>query len=139
MAYTHNHGKHYLILDRTNWKLGSQHINVLMLSVAHDGIAIPLFWINLGRAGNSNTTQRIALINKYINAFGIDNIAGLLGDRDFIGKDWFKYLLKHKIAMYIRIKDNAQIPNSKGISVPVKQLLYRLNYREVTILRDINV
>jgi len=78
-----NNGKHYLIIDRTNWKLGKQDINVLMLSVAHEGVAIPLFWINLGRSGNSNTAQRIQLINKYIEAFGSDTIAGILGDREF--------------------------------------------------------
>ena len=134
-----NNGKHYLIVDRTNWKLGKQDINVLMLSVAHEGIAIPLFWINLGRSGNSNTTQRIELINKYIEAFGTDNIAGLLGDREFIGKEWFEYLLKHKIALYIRIKDNTKIPNSKGMLVPVKQLFHGMHYGEIKILRNINV
>ena len=134
----HN-GKHYLIVDRTNWKLGKQDINVLMLSVAYEGIAIPLFWMNLGRSGNSNTTQRIELINKYIEAFGTDNIAGILGDREFIGKEWFKYLLKYKIALYIRIKDNTKIPNSKGKLVSVKQLFYGLNYGEVKILRALDV
>jgi len=78
--------KHYLILDRTNWKLGKQNINVLMLSVAYGGVSIPLFWTNLGRAGNSNTPQGIELIDRYINTFGSEHIAGVLGDREFIGK-----------------------------------------------------
>lgn len=32
-----------LILDRTNWKFGKIHINILYLAVAHNSIAIPLF------------------------------------------------------------------------------------------------
>ena len=32
-----------LILDRTNWKFGRTHINILYLAVAHGAIAIPLF------------------------------------------------------------------------------------------------
>ncbi len=32
-----------LILDRTNWKFGKKHINILFLAVAHHRIAIPLF------------------------------------------------------------------------------------------------
>ncbi len=32
-----------LILDRTNWKIGKIHINILYLAVVHSGIAIPLF------------------------------------------------------------------------------------------------
>jgi hypothetical protein len=32
-----------LILDRTNWKFGKVHINILYLAVAYGTIAIPLF------------------------------------------------------------------------------------------------
>ena len=32
-----------LILDRTNWKFGKVHINILYLAVARHSIAIPLF------------------------------------------------------------------------------------------------
>lgn len=32
-----------LILDRTNWKFGRQHQNILYLAVAHKGVGIPLF------------------------------------------------------------------------------------------------
>jgi len=32
-----------LVLDRTNWKFGKLHINILYLAVAHKSIAIPLF------------------------------------------------------------------------------------------------
>ena len=33
-----------LIMDRTNWKFGKVHINFLVLSVKHKGIAIPLLY-----------------------------------------------------------------------------------------------
>jgi len=32
-----------LILDRTNWKFGKTHCNILYLAVAYQGTAIPLF------------------------------------------------------------------------------------------------
>lgn len=32
-----------LIFDRTNWKLGKEHRNILYLSVAYKGLSIPLF------------------------------------------------------------------------------------------------
>lgn len=32
-----------LILDRTNWKFGKKHCNILYLAAAYQGIAIPLF------------------------------------------------------------------------------------------------
>jgi len=39
----HNLPKWTLILDRTNWKFGKIHINILYLAVAHKSLAIPLF------------------------------------------------------------------------------------------------
>jgi len=128
-------GSHYLIIDRTNWKLGKKNINVLMLSVAYHGIAIPIFWKNLGRAGNSITAQRIELMNKFIDKFGTACISGPLGDREFIGKDWFNYLMENKIPFYIRIKENALVTNSRGKDVAVRQLFRGLKRGEIKILR----
>jgi hypothetical protein len=34
-------GPWYLTLDRTNWQFGRCHINVLMLGIAHRGVAVP--------------------------------------------------------------------------------------------------
>lgn len=31
-------------MDRTNWKLGTSNVNILVLAVAHQGMAIPLLW-----------------------------------------------------------------------------------------------
>jgi hypothetical protein len=55
-----------LSMDRTNWKLGKRHLNVLMLSIVSPGITFPLMWIVLakqgkGKAGNSNTAERIQI------------------------------------------------------------------------------
>ncbi len=36
--------KVYFIIDRTNWYWGKQKINVMMLSVAYEELAIPLLW-----------------------------------------------------------------------------------------------
>ena len=46
--------KIYLTIDRTNWYWGKQKINIFMLGIAYEGIAIPLFWICLPKAGSSN-------------------------------------------------------------------------------------
>ncbi|GGR23337.1 hypothetical protein [Deinococcus ruber] len=36
-------------------------------------------------------------------------IAGLLGDREFIGKKWFRFLNKAKVAPCIRLKGNTKV------------------------------
>lgn len=72
--------KVYLTIDRTNWYWGKQKINIFMLGVAYEGIAIPLFWTCLPKAGSSNIKEQKALINRFIKSFGSLPILGLLGD-----------------------------------------------------------
>ena len=55
-----------------------------------------------------------------IKLFGTTCIAGLLSDREFIGKVWFEYLIKNKIPLFIRIKSDTKVPNSHGKIISVK-------------------
>ncbi len=86
--------KRTLVLDRTNWKIGGRHINILVLAVATRRSQAPLMWIVLDRAGNSGAPERTQLMSRYIAAFGKDSIKMLLGDREFIGEDWLNWLMK---------------------------------------------
>ena len=54
-----------MALDRTNWKLGKVHINILMLGIVWNGVCVPLFWMLLPKAGNSNTDERIKLLQHF--------------------------------------------------------------------------
>ncbi len=104
-------GPWYLTLDRTNWRFGRHEINILMLGIAYRGVAIPLLWTLLPKAGNSNTTERIALMERFLALFGRERIAALLADREFVGQAWFTYLQRQQIPFRIRIKHNTLIPN----------------------------
>lgn len=111
-----------LTLDRTPWKLGKININFLVLGVAYRGIAFPLYWPTLVKQGNSNTPESITLIQRFITVFGRERIACLIADREFIGRDWFSYLIENKILFRIRIKCNTGVSNSRGVDVPVENL-----------------
>jgi len=100
-----------LVLDRTDWKFGKKHINILTLGVNIKGLAIPLAWISLGRAGNSKTADRISLLSRIINEI---KIKSLTADREFIGEEWFKFLLNSNIPIYIRIKEDTQVLSKNG-------------------------
>lgn len=54
-----------------------------MLSLCYEGIAIPLFWTLLKKAGSTTAQEQIDLISRFINLFGKEAIQGLLGDREF--------------------------------------------------------
>lgn len=77
-----------------------------MLCVNYMGIGIPVYWICLEKRGNSNTEERIELLDAFISIFGQKRIKYLLADREFIGEKWFKYLKKRKIPFYIRVREN---------------------------------
>lgn len=109
--------KFAIILDRTNWKFGKKDCNILYLAIAYKGIAIPLFWLVLEdkKKGNSDYNDRIKLIKLFIDEFGINRIEYILGDREFIGKNWVEWLKIEKISYCLRIKENGQyISSARG-------------------------
>ena len=103
------HGKVQLSMDRTNWKFGTTDINILMLGVVYKGVAFPLLFSLLPKRGNSNTTERIKLINRYIHLFSIETIECLVADREFVGQHWLAYLNSNNIRYYIRIRNNFKV------------------------------
>lgn len=127
-------GKWYLTIDRTNWQWGKSDINILTLAIAFKGIAIPIYWELLDKKGNSDTPERISLLKRFINRFGQNCIAGVLADREFIGGDWFSWLLKTKINFYIRIKKNLLTTDSRGRLIHVDALFRGLKATEERIL-----
>ena len=83
-SYMFSFDKVQLTLDRTNWKWGKRNINILMLAIVYRGIAIPIVWTLLNKRGNSDTKERIALIQRFISIFGKDRIVNVFADREFI-------------------------------------------------------
>ena len=98
-----------LSIDRTNWKFGKTNINIFMLGVAYKGLAFPIMFTMLNKRGNSNSQQRIDLLNRFISLFGSDCIDCLVADREFVGDKWFEFLNKNKIRYYIRIRNNFKV------------------------------
>lgn len=100
-----------LTLDRTHWKFGKAEINFLVLGIAHRGMAVPIFWSVLDKAGNSDTAERSALMERFIEVFGVSRVAALLADREFVGQDWFLWLQRQGLPFHQRLKRNTLVPN----------------------------
>ncbi|NML91289.1 hypothetical protein HHL26_19805 [Sphingobium sp. TB-6] len=49
--------KKCLVLDRTNWKIGSTDVNILMLAIVTRRFRVPLLWSMIGHQGCSDTDQ----------------------------------------------------------------------------------
>lgn len=99
-----------LSLDRTEWQFGQTTYNILVLGVVHQGVAFPVVWTFLDKRGNSNTQERIDLIEQFLAVFPSAEIAYLAADREFLGQDWFRYLLRYpSIAFRIRIRESEKL------------------------------
>ncbi|MFO1349909.1 MAG: IS4 family transposase [Gammaproteobacteria bacterium] len=123
-----------LTLDRTNWRLGRVEINLLVLAVQYQQMALPLLWTVLGKAGNSNTAERRTLMERFIGIFGRARIAYLLADREFIGGQWLEFLRREGIGFRIRLKADALLSTARG-QRPVLACFQDLAVGERRVLR----
>ena len=99
----------YLIMDRSNWKIGNKNVNILTTGGLLQGAFIPIHWLQLNKRGNSNIDERIKLLDyleELYQVFG-KSVKGmtLLADREFLGVDWLKYLCSKKISFVIRMRE----------------------------------
>ena len=99
-------GPYDLAMDRTNWKYSDTNINILTLGVIYDGMAFPAVYAMMDKRGNSNTQERIDLVNRFKRIAGEDSIAHLMADREFVGNEWLGYLNACGIHYHLRIREN---------------------------------
>lgn len=126
-----------LSIDRTNWKYGKENINIFVLAIVYQGIAFPLMWKMLDKQGNSNTDERIELIDNFIHLFGKEKIYCIVADREFIGTQWFDYLVNEiQVKFRIRIKHNEYINKKNGQHTYVKNFFRNIKINERKILHE---
>ena len=128
-------GPYTIAIDRTEWQLGTQWVNVLMLSIAYRSVSIPLFWTVIDEKGCCDDVERRAILQKFIDEFGTESIRFVTADREFCSKEWLRYLIKHKISYRLRIKANHQITNARGIVMRASRLCRTLKTGERIELR----
>ena len=67
--------------------------------------SIPLAYQSLQKPGNSHTDERKHLLTQvwaYLDA----RVCCLVADREFIGRDWFAFLLEQSVDFVIRLRGN---------------------------------
>jgi len=101
-----------LSMDRTNWQLGKRYINILTIGINVGKVCVPIVWKVLPQStkqGNSNKKHRIDLMKELLHVFPAKDIAVLLMDREFLGKEWLSWLEEKDIGYVLRIKHNTVI------------------------------
>lgn len=103
----------FLTLDRTHWKYGETHQNLLCLGLLHKRVSIPIETCSLGKAGNSSTSERKQLLKRAFAYLPIAHCC-LLADREFISREWFQFLLRQRLDFVIRLRSNHWIEKANG-------------------------
>lgn len=93
----------HLILDGTSWELGDRPIHLITLAVVIEGVSIPICWEELSKKGTSNYEERKRLLDQACKNFDLSGMI-LLADREYIGKEWFNYLVDRGLNFIIRLK-----------------------------------
>jgi hypothetical protein len=122
-------------IDRTDWYLGETPLNVLVLGIAHRGVAFPLLWAVLPKKGCSDTRERIELVEEFVALFGRASIRYLCADREFVSLGWFSYLCRERLAFRIRVRANTKVTNGRGQSVQARHLFRSQRIGRAVLLR----
>jgi Transposase DDE domain. len=126
----------YLLLDGTSWKRGSKWYHYLTLCIVYQGVAIPIYWEDLNKQGTSNFKERKRLMKKAFSYFHLSDKI-LLADREYIGIDWFKYLIANDLNFVIRLKEKvykSAINEAKGRKydqIKSKVLRSKVHYKTI--------
>lgn len=125
-----------MAMDRTCWKFGCIEINLLVLSILHNGHAFPVLFLSCRGKGNSSWQDRAKLIDRFIKLFGKDSISSLVADREFIGSQWMNYLHSRNIKFYLRIKGYYIVKTRAGEKIRIQRLFEFLKINQQYSFRN---
>jgi hypothetical protein len=104
-----------LTIDRTEWNFGLCQVNILMILVGYRDLQIPLYWELLdNKSGNSNGQSRIELLEKCFVLIDKKRIGLVLGDREFVGHEWIKYLKDNSLNFVMRLPKHHTLTDEAG-------------------------
>jgi hypothetical protein len=119
-------GKLRLCIDRTEWDFGSYRVNILMILAGQGSHQVPLYWELLdNNSGNSSADDRIELLKLCVKLLGKDRIGLVIGDREFVGQKWMKYLKDNDLLFVMRLPKHHLIHRVDGQILKVEQLYFR--------------
>lgn len=122
-------------IDRTEWDFGKTQFNILMIVVGCEDFQIPLYWELLdNNSGNSSTQDRKDLLELCLSVLDKERIGYIVGDREFVGHSWVKYLKDKGILFLMRLPKHHLITRPNGTVAKIEEL--DLSVDKALILRD---
>ncbi len=110
-----NKTKLRLTIDRTEWDFGKCQVNILMVLIGHGDLQLPLYWELLdNKSGNSNSQDRIGLLEKCFAIVDKKRVGLVIGDREFVGSKWINYLKTNNLNFVMRFPKHHSFTTGKG-------------------------
>ena len=104
-----------LCIDRTEWDFGKTQVNILMIIAGCEDFQVPIYWEMLdNKSGNSSSKNRKDLLDLCLKVIDTSRIGYIVGDREFIGHDWLKYLKDKGINFLMRLPKHHTIQYYDG-------------------------
>ncbi len=109
-----------------------------MVLVGHGDLQLPLFWVLLdNKSGNSSGQDRIDLLERCFKVVDRKRVGLVLGDREFVGRKWVKYLKDNTLNFVMRFPKNHLLTDETGHSWRVEEVALALN--EAYCLENVDV
>lgn len=96
-------GFNTLLLDGTSWTIGQAKVHYLVLAVVAGNVAVPIYWTQLDKLGASSQEERRQMMAAALKLFNLRGMT-LLADREYTGKNWFKFIKASGLKFVIRLK-----------------------------------
>ncbi len=104
-----------ICIDRTEWDFGKTQVNILMVLVGYGDFQIPFYWELLdNKSGNSNSQDRIELLEKVLRVIDKKRVGLIVADREFIGNKWLKWLQDQGLNFCVRVPKSHHIHRRSG-------------------------
>lgn len=112
-----------LTIDRTEWDFGKCQVNILMVLIGSGDLQLPLYWEMLdNKSGNSNSQDRIDVLEKCFAVVDVKRIGLVIGDREFVGHKWIKYLKDNSLNFVMRFPKHHLITLESGDVLSISEL-----------------
>ena len=110
-----------VVIDRTEWHFGETAVNLLMVGIAHEGMAFPIASAALPSGGSSDFQSQAKVLERFLEVVDPDSIKVVTADREFISVPWMERLKDRGIPFAIRLRSDRRIGRAPdGPSLPAR-------------------
>jgi len=107
-----------VVVDRTEWHFGETPVNILVMGIAHQGMAFPVAWSTLSGAGSSGAEEQTDVLERFLKVVDPEDVEVVTADREFISVEWLQELHSRDIPFDVRLRLDRRV----GLSAEEKRL-----------------